>query len=107
MREVGRIAGLEGLYFVTHDVDLALTQADRIILLREGRIAADGAPLEVIADRDRWIACNLRVTSLMEANLAWGVDSGTFQGPETLASLVAAAETTPGTSTHGGGSDRT
>jgi energy-coupling factor transport system ATP-binding protein len=107
MREVGRIAGLEGLYFVTHDVDLALTQADRIILLREGRIAADGAPLEVIANRDRWIACNLRVTSLMEANLAWGVDSGTFQGPETLASLVAAAETTPGTSTHGGGSDRT
>jgi energy-coupling factor transport system ATP-binding protein len=107
MREVGQIAGLEGVYFVTHDVDLALTQADRIILLREGRIAADGAPLEVIADRDRWIACNLRVTSLMEANLAWGADTGSFQGPETLASLVAAAETTPGTGTHGGGSDRT
>jgi energy-coupling factor transport system ATP-binding protein len=105
MREVGQIGGLEGVYFVTHDVDLALTQADRIILLREGRIAADGAPLEVIADRDRWTACNLRVTSLMEANLAWGADTG-FQGPETLASLVAAAETPPGTGTHGGGSDR-
>jgi energy-coupling factor transport system ATP-binding protein len=107
MREVGQIAGLEGVYFVTHDVDLALTQADRIILLREGRIVADGAPLEVIADRDRWMAANLRVTSLMEANLAWGADTGTFQGPETLASLVAAAETTPGTGTQGGGSDRT
>ena len=107
MREVGQIAGLEGVYFVTDDVDLALTQADRIILLREGRIAADGAPLEVIADRDRWIACNLRVTSLMEANLAWGGDTRTFQGPETLASLVAAADAKPGTGTQGGGTDRT
>jgi energy-coupling factor transport system ATP-binding protein len=107
MREVGQIAGLEGVYFVTHDVDLALTQADRIILLREGRIAADGAPLEVIADRDRWIACNLRVTSLMEANLRWGVHTGAFQGPGTLAGLVAAAETASGTGTRGGGTDRT
>jgi energy-coupling factor transport system ATP-binding protein len=107
MREVGQIAGLEGVYFVTHDVDLALTQADRIILLRDGRIAADGAPLEVIADRDRWIACNLRITSLMEANLRWGADTGAIQGPGTLASLVAAAETAPGTGTRGGGTDRT
>ncbi len=97
MQEVGRIAGLESVYFVTHDVDLALNRADRIILLREGRIAADGAPLEVIADRDRWIACNLRVTSLMEANLRWGAHSGTFQGPQALASLVATAEIGGGT----------
>jgi energy-coupling factor transport system ATP-binding protein len=107
MREVGRIAGLEGVYFVTHDVDLALTQADRIILLREGRIAADGAPLEVIADRERWIACNLRVTSLMEANLRWGAHTGAFQGPETLASLVASADTAPGPARTGGGTHRT
>jgi energy-coupling factor transport system ATP-binding protein len=99
MREVGRIAGLESVYFVTHDVDLALTRADRIILLREGRIAADGAPLEVIADRERWIACNLRVTSLMEANLRWGAHSGTFLGPQALATLAATAEL-------GGGTDR-
>jgi energy-coupling factor transport system ATP-binding protein len=107
MREVGQIAGLEGVYFVTHDVDLALTQADRIILLREGHIAADGTPLEVIADRDRWIGCNLRVTSLMEANLGWGAHTGAFQGPETLAGLIAAAETASGTGTQGGGTDRT
>ncbi len=99
MREVGRIAGLESVYFVTHDVDLALTQADRIILLRAGRIAADGAPLEVIADRERWMTCNLRVTSLMEANLRWGAHSGTFLGPQALATLAATAEI-------GGGTDR-
>ncbi len=87
MREVGRIAGLESVYFVTHDVDLALTHADRILLLRDGRLVADGAPLEVIADRERWRACNLRTTSLMEANLRWGGRSGRFLGPETLADL--------------------
>jgi energy-coupling factor transport system ATP-binding protein len=97
MREVGRIDGLESVYFVTHDVDLALTQADRIILLREGRIAADGTPLEVIADRERWTACNLRVTSLMEANLRWGAPAGRFLGPDALASLVATAEIGGGT----------
>ena len=38
------IPGLESLYFVTHDVDLALTHADRILLFRDGRIVADGPP---------------------------------------------------------------
>ena len=84
MREVERIAGLESLYFVTHDVDLALTTADRIILLREGRIAADGTPREVVEDRDLWRACNLRETSLMDANRQWGQGSR-FLGPEALA----------------------
>lgn len=95
MREVGRIAGLEGVFFVTHDVDLALIHADRILLLRDGRIAADGAPLEVIANRERWRACNLRETSLMEANLRWGSRSGRFLGPEALAAM-ATEGTTPG-----------
>jgi len=85
MREVERIAGLESLYFVTHDVDLALTTADRIILLRDGRIAADGTPHEVVADRERWRACNLRETSLMEANRQWGNQGSRFLGPEALA----------------------
>ncbi|MEX0630383.1 MAG: ABC transporter ATP-binding protein [Chloroflexota bacterium] len=96
MREVERIAGLESVYFVTHDVDLALTHADRVLLLRDGRIAADGAPSEVIADRELWRACNLRETSLMEANLRWGGRSGRFLGPETLAAMVVTERTTPG-----------
>ena len=62
-------------------------------LLRDGRLVADGAPLEVIADRERWRACNLRTTSLMEANLRWGGRSGRFLGPETLATLDASAAT--------------
>ncbi|HEV8516922.1 MAG TPA: ABC transporter ATP-binding protein [Candidatus Limnocylindrales bacterium] len=68
MAAVAAITGLESLYLVTHDVDLALTHADRILLLRDGRIVADGPPSQVIEDEDRWIALNLRPTSLMRAN---------------------------------------
>lgn len=32
----------------THDLNLALTYSDRVIVLAEGRIAADGAPAEVL-----------------------------------------------------------
>jgi energy-coupling factor transporter ATP-binding protein EcfA2 len=96
MKEVERIGGLESIYFVTHDADLALTHADRIILLRDGRIAADGTPLEVIADRDRWISCNLRFTSLMEANARWGGETGRFLGADELASRIVDASHTRG-----------
>jgi energy-coupling factor transport system ATP-binding protein len=91
MTEVGRIAGLESVYFVTHDADLALTYADRILLLREGRIVADGPPLEVIADRERWTSCNLRFTSLMEANGRWGESTGFFMSTEDLAAWLASS----------------
>jgi energy-coupling factor transport system ATP-binding protein len=88
MREVERIDGLESVYFVTHDADLALIHADRILLMREGRIVADGAPLEVIADRERWTACNLRYTSLMEANARFGDQTGRFMAAEELANWI-------------------
>jgi energy-coupling factor transporter ATP-binding protein EcfA2 len=65
------IPGLASLYLVTHDVDLALTHATRILLFRDGRVVADGSPAEVIADEERWIACNLRPTSLLRANAQW------------------------------------
>ena len=88
MREVGRIDGLESVYFVTHDADLALAHADRILLMRDGRIVADGAPLDVIADRERWAACNLRYTSLMEANTRWGSGTGRFMAADQLARWI-------------------
>jgi energy-coupling factor transport system ATP-binding protein len=92
MQEVRRIEGLESVYFVTHDADLALSNADRIILLRAGRVVADGTPLEVIADRERWNAANLRYTSLMEANVRWQDRTGRFLDGAALAAVVAQHE---------------
>ncbi len=92
MREVTAIPALQSLYFVTHDVDLALTHADRILLFREGRVVADGSPMEVIADTARWRACDLRVTSLMEANARYGSATGKFLDADTLARRVVAQD---------------
>jgi energy-coupling factor transport system ATP-binding protein len=88
MGEVVAIPGLESLYLVTHDVDLALTHADRILLFREGQVVADGPPTTVIADEERWIACNLRPTSLLRANAQWRVANGRLLDAETLARRI-------------------
>jgi energy-coupling factor transport system ATP-binding protein len=92
IREVLAIPALESIYLITHDVDLALTHADRILLIRDGRIVADGPPDEVIEDSDRWIACNLRPTSLMAANARWGDREQGFLDAETLARRIVARE---------------
>lgn len=92
MAEVAAIPRLESLYFVTHDVDLALTRADRILLMRDGRVVADGPPAGVIEDEERWIACNLRPTSLMRANARWRAGRPGFLDASTLAAWVVATE---------------
>ena len=92
IREVLAIPGVESVYLITHDVDLALTHADRILLFRDGRIVADGPPNEVIRDTDRWKACNLRPTSLMAANARWGDRAQGFLDAESLARRMAARE---------------
>jgi energy-coupling factor transport system ATP-binding protein len=85
MGEVLGIPGLESIYLVTHDVDLALTHADRILLFREGRIVADGPPGHIVEDEERWVSCNLRPTSLMRANARWRSRDDRFLDTEDLA----------------------
>jgi energy-coupling factor transport system ATP-binding protein len=92
MQEVLAVDGLESLYLVTHDVDLALTHADRILLLRDGQVVADGPPAQVIEDEERWIACNLRPTSLLRANAQWRHASGRLLDAERLAAEMVARE---------------
>ena len=92
MDEVLEISGLESIYLVTHDVDLALTRADRILVLRDGRVVADGPPVTVIQDEERWRTCNLHRTSLMRANLAWPPAGGGFLDAASLARQIVATE---------------
>jgi energy-coupling factor transport system ATP-binding protein len=107
MRQVLAIPGLTSLYFVTHDVDLALTHADRILLFRDGRIVADGPPKEVIVDETRWKACNLTSTSLMQANARWGGGDDPFLDAESLAFRIVASERSAGIVGAEGGSSST
>jgi energy-coupling factor transporter ATP-binding protein EcfA2 len=92
MAELLAIPDLESVYLVTHDVDLALAHADRILLFREGEIVADGSPSDVIEDEDRWTSCNLRVTSLMRANTRVRGATDRFLGAEELAAWMRGRE---------------
>jgi energy-coupling factor transporter ATP-binding protein EcfA2 len=59
------LSALDTLLFITHDLDLALRFTQRVLLLREGRLVADGPPLEVLANSALLESCNLRPTSLL------------------------------------------
>ena len=56
---------LDALLFITHDLDLALRFTQRVLLLKEGNLVADGPPLEVLVDPALLESCNLRPTSLL------------------------------------------
>lgn len=108
MRAVAEIPGLDSLYFVTHDVDLALTHSDRILVLRDGRIVADGPPASVVEDVERWAACNLQRTSLMEANIAWSArsDRRFLDAPALAAAMLAAGHRATGAGEGGSSVER-
>lgn len=100
--EVQAIMGLESTFLITHDVDLALTRADRILVLRDGRVVADGPPAEVIRNEEEWRACNLHRTSLMRANMAWRPGGERFLNATSLARSIIAQERAAPAATEGG-----
>jgi energy-coupling factor transporter ATP-binding protein EcfA2 len=100
--EVRGIGGLESTYLITHDVDLALTRADRILVIRDGRVVADGTPAVVIRNEEEWRACNLHQTSLMRANMAWRPAGQEFLDAASLARAIVAHERAALSGTKGG-----
>jgi energy-coupling factor transport system ATP-binding protein len=65
MEYLRNLPNLDALLFVTHDLDLALRYTQRVLLLKEGKLVADGPPLQVLADPPLLDTCNLRPTSLL------------------------------------------
>jgi energy-coupling factor transport system ATP-binding protein len=77
--------GFEAILFITHDLDLAVIYANRVLLVSEGRLVADGPPQEVLADIERLKACRLVPTSLLHANIERYSRTGRFLRAEELA----------------------
>ncbi len=65
MEYLRNISNLDAFLFITHDLDLALRFTQRVLLLRDGKLVADGPPLQVLADAELLESCNLRPTSLL------------------------------------------
>ncbi len=62
-------SNFEATLFITHDLDLAVTYANRVLLFGDKHIVADGAPEEVLKDFDLLARYRVRPTSLLRLNM--------------------------------------
>lgn len=87
MDSILQMPGFEAVLFITHDVDLAVIYANRVLLVSDGRLVADGSPPEVLRDFDRLEACRLVPSSLLALNLQRLPETGRFMRAEALAHI--------------------
>jgi energy-coupling factor transport system ATP-binding protein len=81
-------ANFAATLFISHDLDLAVTYANRVLLVGEGRVVADGPPEQVLRDFDLLQRYRVRPTSLLRMNLDLLPKTGRFLPAEALASYV-------------------
>jgi energy-coupling factor transporter ATP-binding protein EcfA2 len=87
MDAILQLPGFEAILFITHDVDLAVIYANRVLMIADGRLVADGKPEEVLRDFDRLKANRLVPTSLLALNLKRLSTTGRFMRAEALAHI--------------------
>jgi energy-coupling factor transport system ATP-binding protein len=73
--------------FITHDLDLAVIYATRVLLVYDGTLVADGTPYEVLKDEKLLRSCRILPTSLLKLNLNLFSKTEKFYRAETLAHL--------------------
>jgi energy-coupling factor transporter ATP-binding protein EcfA2 len=72
MDAILQLPGFEAILFITHDVDLAVIYANRVLLIADGGLVADGYPHDVLGDSRRLEQCRLVPSSLLAENMkAW------------------------------------
>jgi energy-coupling factor transport system ATP-binding protein len=87
MDSIVQMPGFESILFITHDIDMALIYANRVLVVNNGRIVADGTPFEALHDLERLKANRLVPSSLLQANLERYPVTGGFMRAEQLAHL--------------------
>jgi energy-coupling factor transport system ATP-binding protein len=87
MDAILRLPHFDAILFITHDIDLAVIFANRVLLVNQGRLVADGPPEEILGDLERLVANRLVPTSLLEINLEMLPKTGRFMRAEALAHI--------------------
>lgn len=85
MDAIVQMPNFDAILFITHDVDMAVIYANRVLLVNQGQVVADGSPAEVLGDFDRLRANRVIPTSLLHANLQRRAPSQSFKRAEELA----------------------
>ena len=85
MDAILQLHSFEAILFITHDVDMAVIYANRVILVADGAVRADGKPEDVLKDYEMLKSCRVVPTSLLDLNLELLSKSGHFMRAEALA----------------------
>ncbi len=87
MDAILQLPGFEAIMFITHDVDLAVIYANRVLMIADGKLIADGRPQDVLRDFDRLRACRLVPSSLLALNMKRLPETGRLMRAEALAHI--------------------
>jgi energy-coupling factor transport system ATP-binding protein len=87
MDAILQLPSFEAILFITHDIDLAVIYANRVLLVNDGDLVADGPPEQVLGDLDRLVTNRLVPTTLLQANLERLPLTGRFLRAEALAHI--------------------
>jgi energy-coupling factor transport system ATP-binding protein len=85
MDSIVQMPGFEAIIFITHDIDLAVIYATRVLMMADGRLVADGTPQEALRDFNLLKASRLVPTSLLQLNLERFSETRQFMRAEALA----------------------
>ena len=88
MDSIVQLPSFEAIIFITHDVDIAVVYANRVLIVDQGLLAGDGPPGEVLSDTGLLTRCRLVPTSLLHENLSRLGRSARFLRAEALAHAV-------------------
>jgi energy-coupling factor transport system ATP-binding protein len=85
MDAILQLPHFDAILYITHDIDLAVIYANRVLLVNQGKLVADGPPEEILGDLERLVANRLVPTSLLRTNLEMLPKTGRFMRAEALA----------------------
>ena len=80
--------GFDAIIFITHDLDLALIYANRVVVLYGGEIVADGHPQDVLLDDEKLKKWRLLPTSLLKLNQELWPKTGQYLRAEALSQFL-------------------
>jgi energy-coupling factor transporter ATP-binding protein EcfA2 len=81
-------ANFDATLFITHDLDLAVAYANRVLLFGDRHVVADGKPEDVLKDTDLLLKYRVRPTSLLRLNLGLLPRTNRFLPAEALAEFA-------------------
>jgi energy-coupling factor transport system ATP-binding protein len=88
MDAILQMPGFDAILFITHDIDMAVIYANRVVMVNNGTIVCDAPPAEALKDEEFLRQNRLVPTSLLRMNLELMPKTGRFYSAEELAHVV-------------------